>query len=195
MKQYSYFHKQANNKSLYNIFDKFAHTIITSIIVIMTLSLVNWASILTPVYAAQSANLSEISSTKYNFHVNKPAKEYFNTINEVRERDIKRLLAQGNIMNMTVTAYNSEVAQCDSTPCITADGFNVCEHNTEDVIATNILRFGTKVMFPELFGDRVFTVHDRMNAKYSYRADIWMRNHNDAIQFGANYNIKMVVLQ
>lgn len=194
-KQYSYFHKHANNQSLYNILDKFAHTIIASIVIIMTLSLVNWASILTPVYAAQSVNQSEISSSKYNFHVNQPSNEYFNTMEEVHERDIQRLLAQGNIVYMTVTAYNSEVAQCDSTPCITADGFNVCEHNQEDVIATNILPFGTKVMFPELFGDRVFTVHDRMNAKYSYRADIWMKNHSDAIQFGANYNIKMVVLK
>ncbi len=112
----------------------------------------------------------------------------------MEKREIQALLNQGRVINMTVTAYNSEVGQCVSTPCITANGFNVCEHGIEDVIATNILPFGTKVMFPELYGDKVFTVQDRMNAKYSYRADIWMLNHSDAIQFGAHYNVKMVVL-
>jgi hypothetical protein len=44
----------------------------------------------------------------------------------------------------TVTAYNSEVGQCDSTPCITANGFNVCEHGIEDTVAANWLPFGAK---------------------------------------------------
>jgi len=130
----------------------------------------------------------------YNFHQNQPEKSYFNTIKDVKKREIEALLKQGKVINMTVTAYNSEVGQCDDTPCITANGFNVCEHGIEDVIATNILPFGTKVMFPDLYGDKIFTVQDRMNAKYSYRADIWMVHRADAIQFGAHYNVKMVVL-
>lgn len=84
----------------------------------------------------------------------------------------------------TITAYNSEVAQCDDSPCITANGFNVCEHGIEDTVAANFLKFGTKIRIPELFGDRIFIVRDRMNARYSDRIDIWMKSKQDAKHFG-----------
>jgi 3D (Asp-Asp-Asp) domain-containing protein len=84
----------------------------------------------------------------------------------------------------SMTAYNSEPGQTDNSPCITANGFNVCEHGVEDTIAANFLKFGTKVRIPELFGDRVFVVRDRMNKRYSNRVDIWMNNYSDAIKFG-----------
>ncbi len=84
----------------------------------------------------------------------------------------------------TMTAYNSEVGQTDNSPCITANGFNVCEHGIEDTIAANFLPMGTKVKIPELFGDRVFVVRDRMNKKHSDRVDVWMKDRHDAIHFG-----------
>lgn len=84
-----------------------------------------------------------------------------------------------------LTAYNSEVGQTDDSPCITANGFNLCSHGIEDTIAANFLYFGTKVRIPELFGDKVFVVRDRMNARYSDRVDVWMINKQDAKQFGA----------
>jgi 3D (Asp-Asp-Asp) domain-containing protein len=84
----------------------------------------------------------------------------------------------------TITAYNSEAAQTDDSPCITANGFNVCEHGTEDTIAANFLKFGTKVRIPELFGDRVFVVRDRMNRRHADRVDVWMNNRQDALKFG-----------
>ena len=84
----------------------------------------------------------------------------------------------------TMTAYNSEVAQTDDSPCITANGFNVCEHGIEDTVAANFLKFGTKVRIPDLFGDRIFVVRDRMNKRYPDRVDIWMLEKSDAIQFG-----------
>ncbi|QQG52390.1 MAG: 3D domain-containing protein [Candidatus Falkowbacteria bacterium] len=83
-----------------------------------------------------------------------------------------------------MTAYNSEPGQTDNSPCITANGFNVCEHGEEDTIAANFLKFGTKVRIPELFGDRVFVVRDRMNKRHADRVDIWMNNRSDAIKFG-----------
>ena len=83
-----------------------------------------------------------------------------------------------------ITAYNSEVVQCDASPCITANGFDVCEHGKEDTIAANFLKFGTKVKIPELFGDHIFIVRDRMNNRYSDRIDIWMLNKQDAKEFG-----------
>jgi len=89
--------------------------------------------------------------------------------------------------NYLMTAYNSEVAQCDDSPCITANGFNVCEHGKEDTIAANFLAFGTKVRIPEIFGDKIFIVRDRMSKKYNNRIDIWMLKKNDAKQFGVKY--------
>ncbi|MFA5000058.1 MAG: hypothetical protein WC545_01730 [Patescibacteria group bacterium] len=83
-----------------------------------------------------------------------------------------------------MTAYNSEAAQTDASPCITANGFNVCEHGIEDTIAANFLKFGTKVRIPDLFGDRIFIVRDRMNQRYPDRVDIWMKDKSDALQFG-----------
>lgn len=84
----------------------------------------------------------------------------------------------------TMTAYNSEVGQCDDTPCITANGFNVCEHGLEDTIAANWLKFGTKVRIPEIYGDRVFVVRDRMNKRFPNKVDIWMVEKSDAKKFG-----------
>ncbi len=84
----------------------------------------------------------------------------------------------------TITAYNSEIGQTDDSPCITANGFNLCEHGIEDTIAANFLRFGSKVRIPDLFGDKVFIVRDRMNERYSDRVDIWMIDKGEAKKFG-----------
>ena len=94
-------------------------------------------------------------------------------------------LAVNNTKTIVFTAYNSEVGQCDDSPCVTANGFNVCKHGAQDTIAMNGVKFGTKLRIPELFGDKVFVVRDRMNARYdSSRADIWMVDKKDAKQFG-----------
>ena len=87
----------------------------------------------------------------------------------------------------TMTAYNSEVAQCDDSPCITANGFNVCEHGIEDTVAANFLKFGTEIRIPELFGDRIFIVRDRMNSRYTERVDVWLLSHDNAIDFWVKY--------
>lgn len=99
----------------------------------------------------------------------------------------------GRVMYVQSSAYSSTVDQCDATPCITADGFNVCANGQENVVAANFLPLGTKIMIPELFGDRVFTVHDRMNARYYYKVDIWMTSRERALQYGVR-NIKIVIL-
>lgn len=94
----------------------------------------------------------------------------------------------------TITAYNSEVSQTDDDPCTTANGFNLCKNNKEDSIAANFLKFGTRVRIPELFGDRVFIVRDRMNARHATRIDVWMKNHDDAMKFGIKF-AKIEVLE
>lgn len=98
-----------------------------------------------------------------------------------KEKDIKR---SGYYK---LTAYNSEAAQTDASPCTTANGFNVCEYGVEDTVAANFLPFGAKVRVPDLFGDRVFIVRDRMNPRFDNYIDVWMREKSDAIKFGVQY--------
>lgn len=70
-----------------------------------------------------------------------------------------------------ITAYSSTVDQCDDDPFIAASGKRVYD----GMIAANFLPFGTQVKIPSLYGDKIFTVDDRMNARYGYgRMDIWM---------------------
>jgi 3D (Asp-Asp-Asp) domain-containing protein len=79
-----------------------------------------------------------------------------------------------------VTAYTSTVDQCDSTPFITANG----THVRDGIVAANWLKFGTHVRIPEMFGDKVFVVADRMNPRFDDRLDIWMAEYPAAIKFG-----------
>jgi len=83
-----------------------------------------------------------------------------------------------------MTAYTSEAAQTDASPCITANGFNVCVHGIEDTVAANFLPFGTKVRIPDMFGERIFIVRDRMNRRYPDRVDVWFKEKPAAMQFG-----------
>ncbi len=91
---------------------------------------------------------------------------------------------------MAMTAYTSSVDECDADPFIAADGTTTYD----GMVATNILPFGTKVRIPALFGEKVFTVHDRMNARYSARMDVWMYTKTQAKTFGIRRNVKIEVL-
>ncbi len=70
-----------------------------------------------------------------------------------------------------ITAYTSTVDQTDDDPFIAASGKRVYD----GMIAANWLPMGTKIKIPAIYGDKVFTVHDRMNKRYGYgRMDIWL---------------------
>ncbi len=74
-------------------------------------------------------------------------------------------------MDAVITAYSSTPDQTDSDPFIAASGKRV----HEGMIAANGMPFGTRIKIPSLYGDRIFLVEDRMNARYGYgRMDIWM---------------------
>lgn len=100
-----------------------------------------------------------------------------NALPEVENREPKM------VRWVTVTAYSSTVDQCDSTPFITASN----KHVYDGLVAANFLYFGTKVKFPDYFGDKVFTVDDRMNKKYNSRMDVWFHTREQAKQFGVRY--------
>ena len=82
---------------------------------------------------------------------------------------------------VTATAYSSTKDQTDSTPFITASG----AHVRDGVVAANFLPFGTMVKMPELFGDKIFVVEDRMNQRYQTgRIDVWFPDRGMAKEFG-----------
>ncbi len=89
-----------------------------------------------------------------------------------------------------VTAYSSTPEETDDTPFITASGSAV----REGVVATNLLPFGTKVLIPEYFGERVFVVEDRMHSRKTNNLDIWMASKQEARKFGISQT-KVVVLE
>ena len=82
--------------------------------------------------------------------------------------------------DVTVTAYSSTFDQTDDSPFIMASG----KYVYDGAIAANFLSIGTKVRFPEKYGDKIFTVEDRMNKRYDYRMDIWMETRQEAQSFG-----------
>lgn len=91
------------------------------------------------------------------------------------------------LSNIPVTAYNSVTWQTDDTPCIGAQGTNICHiyERGEDVCAANFVPLGT-VLTVEGLGDCV--VRDRMNARYDYRVDWYMGYDIDAARnWGVRY--------
>lgn len=80
-----------------------------------------------------------------------------------------------------VTAYSSTVEQTDSTPFITASGTRV----RDGIVAANFLPIGTKIRLPDIYGDRVFVVEDRMHPRKKWQVDIWFSTYQDAKNFGA----------
>jgi len=80
-----------------------------------------------------------------------------------------------------VTGYSSTPEQTDSTPFITASGKLV----KEGIVANNMLPFGTKIRIPEVYGDKVFVVEDRMHwQKNGYCFDVWFPEYEQAKNFG-----------
>jgi 3D (Asp-Asp-Asp) domain-containing protein len=84
-------------------------------------------------------------------------------------------------VKVVLTAYSSTPDQTDDTPFITANG----KHVIDGIVANNMLPFGTKIRIPSIYGYKIFTVEDRMNARKSkYHVDIWMPDRESAINFG-----------
>ncbi len=93
------------------------------------------------------------------------------------------------IRKMWVTAYASTPEETDDTPFITANGTEV----RDGIVATNMLPFHTKVMIPRLFGNKVFTVEDRMHPRKKNFIDVWMPTKQKALDMGIGY-LDVVVL-
>ena len=85
-------------------------------------------------------------------------------------------------IRVVITGYSSTPWQTDSDPYITAAGTWV----RDGIVANNFFPIGTKIKIPELFGDKVFVVEDRMHwTKGNYQIDIWFSDYWQALNFGA----------
>lgn len=83
-------------------------------------------------------------------------------------------------VEVRVTAYSSRPEETDDTPFITAAGTKT----RPGVVAANWLPLGTKVRIPEIFGDRVFIVEDRMHKRNGDKLDVWFPTTEEALRFG-----------
>jgi 3D (Asp-Asp-Asp) domain-containing protein len=93
------------------------------------------------------------------------------------------------VTKVLTTAYSSTPDQTDDTPFITASGSTV----RRGVVAANWLPFGAKVRLPDYFGEEIFVVEDRMNARYDRRLDIWMATRDQAVNWGVR-QVRLEVL-
>jgi len=91
---------------------------------------------------------------------------------------------------VSVSGYSSEVAQTDANPFITASG----THVRDGVVAANMFPIGTVLKMPSLYGDKIFIVEDRMNARYQNNVDIWFASKTDAIALGRR-TVKIEVIR
>ena len=90
-------------------------------------------------------------------------------------------------MQVSVTAYNSVPWQTDASPCIGAQGTDICEHLEagSNTCAANFVPLGTVL---EVEGLGTCVVRDRMNARYWYRVDWYMGEDVDAARaFGVRH--------
>ncbi len=125
--------------------------------------------------AEQTASLDELDENPYSI----VGGDSLLAQNAVFKRPFNRPPAV-KIYKTTITGYSSTPEETDDTPFITASG----ALTRPGVVAANFLPFGTKVRIPALFGDRVFTVEDRMHARNSDKVDIWFSSKEEALNFG-----------
>jgi len=92
----------------------------------------------------------------------------------------------------TVTAYSSSPDETSGDPFVTASG----DRTTSGVLAHQYLPFGTKVRFPEVFGDKIFVVKDRLHEKHTseFLFDMWVHSKAEAKAWGAKI-LKVEVLK
>lgn len=90
------------------------------------------------------------------------------------------LIGVSRVYETIVTAYSSSVDETDDTPFLTASG----EYVRDGIVAANFLPFGTRIRIPEIFGNKIFVVKDRMASKHAEKVDIWFQSKELAKTFG-----------
>jgi 3D (Asp-Asp-Asp) domain-containing protein len=114
---------------------------------------------------------------------NTPQEIMFDSYDNVNKLPLSASREAIRTVKVPMTAYSSTPDQTDDTPFITASG----THVRDGIVAANFLPIGTQVKIPEMYGDKIFVVEDRMNARYHYKMDIWMETRQEAMNFGLRY--------
>lgn len=119
--------------------------------------------------------------------------QYIKTEKETEEEMVD--LKVVSIHTVRITGYSSTPDQTDDTPFITASGAYV----RDGIIAANVyvngrrIPFGTLVRIPEIYGDKIFIVEDRMNVRYTNNIDIWFPERSLAKTFGSKKAVIEIV--
>lgn len=103
----------------------------------------------------------------------------------------KQVQDQTETIKAWVTAYSSTIDQTDSTPRITALGTKT----RRGVVAANFLPLGTRIKIPEVFGEKIFIVEDRMHPRKRGHIDVWMPTRKAAKRFGKKHTSVVVLLE
>ena len=109
---------------------------------------------------------------------------------KVSSTTTKNLVQKIKEVLVPITAYSSTPDQTDDSPFISANGTYVYD----GMVAANFLPFGTKIKIPEVFGDKIFTVEDRMNSRYWQKVDVWFPDRESALHFGVKV-LKIQILE
>jgi len=154
-------------------------------IIIVVLAILVWQFSFPQPVIAYEVNINENKNITQYFQEqwSLTPSSYFDSIIRLPENPDQPQPEAKKSMQISVTAYSSTPDQTSGNPFITASG----SHVRDGVIAANFLPIGTKVRFPDKFGNKIFVVEDRMSQRYWYRADIWMETREQAKEWGVKY--------
>lgn len=96
-----------------------------------------------------------------------------------------------SLVYFKITGYSSSPDETDETPWLTA--MNTLAR--DGVVASNDLPLGTKIKIPSIFGDKIFTVEDRLNERFRGVIDVWFPSKEEALNFGVYDDVLVEILE
>lgn len=124
----------------------------------------------TPVHAFSMSEATTTVSSFFTAMFSEVKAKDANIFPVVEDKPVKKTIS------VRLSFYSSDPNQTDATPCIPADGSDLCimaQEGLTDAIAANFLPLGTSVRFKDMnidgvmFPEKIFTVRDRMNTRYN----------------------------
>jgi len=152
--------------------------------------------------SAQTVSFSTVvesaSYTSTSAVVSRAWSEFFAAEDMLEEEVVEEELPAETLKTdyVDITAYRAVPAETDADPLVTADGTYIpAVLDSVNIVAANHMPFGTKFRIPDHFGDKVFEVRDRMNARYTKRVDILMTDAKEVRQWGIKRKTKVEIIE
>lgn len=100
-------------------------------------------------------------------------------------------LLVGNPVELTTTAYTSEIRQTDNQPCIAASNYPICEAYEEDPYLIACPReYALGTLFLREKTGEIYTCRDRLSKKNDQQIDIYMGyDTKNAVEYGRQTEI------